>query len=191
MKIGVFCSANQNIQPSYIKATEEFGRWMGMHNHTLVWGGCALGLMNSIGIGFLEGRTLLGTSKPVTMGKLIGVVPDIIEERGKTFQQTDCIIDCKNLSERKDIIAAQSDILVALPGGIGTIDEIFTVAAASTIGYSTKKIILYDIEGFWIPLFALMDHLEQQGMMRGNYRNKFLRAENIEQITKLIETIKV
>ena len=106
MFIGIFCSANANIPDLYFEETKRLGRWIGENGHSLVWGGCSLGLMETVGRSFLEGRSL-GTDG--SEGSLIGVVPSIIEERGKVFSPMDRTIRCSNLSQRKDLIVENSD----------------------------------------------------------------------------------
>ena len=128
MKIAVFCSANKNIDPDFFTLTEEMGKWMAENGHDLVFGGCNSGLMDCI-----------GKAVKVNGGRTIGVVPTLVERGGRTFPDLDIEIPCDNLSDRKDLMLAQSDIFVALPGGIGTLDEIFTIAAAHTIGYHHKQ----------------------------------------------------
>lgn len=186
MNIGVFCSANKNVDQSYFSATKELGMWIGKSGHSLVWGGCRLGLMETIAEGFREGASSIAECG---RGKLIGVIPEIIEERGKSFSPVDRAIYCKNLSERKEIMINLSDVMVALPGGIGTLDEIFTVVSSATIGYTDKKIILYNISGFWNPLISLMNHLESQGMIRGDYRQRILVAETPEELSSMFRLL--
>lgn len=81
-------------------------------------------------------------------GKVIGVVPAKLEENGKVSTLLDEEIHTRNLSDRKDIITEKSEVLVALPGGVGTLDEIFHVIAAASIGYHRKKVIFYNEYGF-------------------------------------------
>ena len=186
MKIGVFCSANKNVDKAYFKATQELGMWIGQGGHSLVWGGCRLGLMEAVAESFLAGASSLPQEN---RGKLIGVIPEIIEEKGKSFSPVDQAVFCKNLSERKEIMITLSDVLVALPGGIGTLDEIFTVASSATIGYTDKKVILYNISGFWNPLISLMNSLESQGMIRGDYRQRLIAAESIEELSSMFRLL--
>ena len=111
MKIAVFCSANKNIDPDFFTLTEEMGKWMAENGHDLVFGGCNSGLMDCI-----------GKAVKANGGRTIGVVPTLVERGGRTFPDLDIEIPCDNLSDRKDLMLAQSDIFVALPGGIGTLD---------------------------------------------------------------------
>lgn len=175
MKICIFCSANSAIDPDFFTATEELGRWAGNNGHTIVFGGCDMGLMECIG------RT--ARSHGATT---IGVVPTKVEERGRTSAHIDVHIPCDNLSDRKDLMTAQSDVFIALPGGIGTLDEVFTVAAAGTIGYHSNRVILYNMKGFWNSLIALLDDLQNRGMVRGNWRDRIQVAGSLEEIVELL-----
>jgi uncharacterized protein (TIGR00730 family) len=175
MKIGVFCSANQNIDADFFRATEQMGRWMAEKGHTLVFGGCNIGLMECIGRAVHDNG-----------GRTIGVVPQIVEKGGGTFSDLDVFIPCDNLSDRKDLMLMQSDVIVALPGGIGTLDEIFTVAGSKTIGYHQKRVILYNMKGFWDSLIALLDDLQARGVIRGDYHDMITAASTLEELQRLI-----
>lgn len=175
MKIGVFCSANSNIDTDFFSLTRELGTWIGQKGHTLVFGGCNMGLMECIAQSVHEAG-----------GSTIGVVPQVIEKGGKVSDFVDVNIACDNLSDRKDLMLLQSDILIALPGGIGTLDEIFSVAAAHTIGYHNKRVIIYNMKGFWDSTIRMLDDLQSQGLIRGSWRNYIQIANSMEQIQILI-----
>ena len=119
-KIGIFCSASGSIDPIYFDAAHQIGEWMGKNGKTLIYGGANLGLMECVAKAVKENG-----------GHVIGVVPSKLEENGKVSTYPDEIIATHDLSDRKDIILQQSDVLVALPGGIGTLDEVFHVMAGS------------------------------------------------------------
>lgn len=175
MKIGIFCSANAAIDPDFFAATEELGHWMGQKGHTLVFGGCNLGLMACVGRAVREAG-----------GRTIGVVPRLVEAQGRVSDEVQVCIPCDNLSDRKDLMLLHSDLLVALPGGIGTLDEVFTVAAAATIGYHRKRVILYNMKGFYNSLIALLDDLARRGMIRGSWEDYVQVADNQQQIEEMI-----
>lgn len=176
MKIGIFCSANTDIDPDFFQLTRELGAWMALHDHSLVFGGCNLGLMECIA------ETVKGGG-----GTTIGVVPSIVEKGGKASDHVDVKILCDNLSDRKDLIINRSDAIIALPGGVGTLDEIFTVLAAASIGYHNKSVILYDMKGFWQPLIAMLDEMKAAGVLRGGFDQHLSVAKNIEDIARLLE----
>ena len=171
MKIAVFCSANNNISREYFERTTELARWCREEGHTIVFGGCNMGLMGC-----------LAEEK----GSLVGVVPRIIAQGGRVSENLTVHIPCDNLSDRKDLMLLHSDVVVALPGGIGTLDEIFTVAAGHTIGYHHKPIILYNINGFWDSLVALLDDLQQRGMIRGHWTDFIRTANTLEELKAML-----
>ena len=175
MKICVFCSANQQIDPDFFAMTEELGRWAAESGHAIVYGGVNQGLMECVGKATKEAG-----------GRTIGVIPTKVEETGRISDYVEIEIPCDNLTDRKQLMMDQSDVFIALPGGIGTIDEVFTVAASATIGYHHKPVILYNMKGFWNGLIALLDDLQAKGMIRGDWRQYIKAADSIEEISRLI-----
>ena len=176
MKICIFCSANKQIDPEFFTMTEELGKWAAENGHTIVYGGVNQGLMECVGKAMKEAG-----------GHTIGVVPMIVEKTGRLSDYVDVEIPCDNLTDRKQLMMDQSDVFIALPGGIGTIDEVFTVAASATIGYHDKKVILYNMKGFWDEMIAMLDGLQVKGMIRGDWRQYIKTAESIEEISRVIE----
>ncbi|MCR5130690.1 MAG: TIGR00730 family Rossman fold protein [Prevotella sp.] len=180
MKIGIFCSANDNIAPIYFEQAAALARWCAVHGHSIVFGGCAIGLMGEIAESFAK-------EEVSGKGHLIGVVPRIIEQGGRTSPHLTVHIPCDNLSDRKDLMVAQSDVFVALPGGVGTLDEIFTVVSAHTIGYHSKSVLLLNVDGFWNALVALLDDLQERNMIRGHWTNFIRVANSLDELTALLE----
>lgn len=119
-------------------------------------------------------------------GQTIGVVPSMIEKHGHVSEYVDVTIPTATLSDRKDLLLAHSDVCVALPGGVGTLDEIFTVVASFTIGYHHKRVILYNIKGFWNSLIAVLDDIQRQGMLRGHREDYIQVANTFEELKELI-----
>ena len=176
MKICIFCSANANIDTAFFTLTEQLGKWIADKGHTLVFGGVNQGLMECVAKATHEAG-----------GRTIGVIPRIVEKSGRISQYVDVEIPCDNLSDRKQLMQDMSDVFIALPGGIGTLDEIFTIAAAHTIGYHQKQVILYNMKGFWDALADMTDHLQSQGVIRGNWREYIAVANSLEEIQRLID----
>ena len=171
MKICVFCSANGQIDPDFFNAAEELGRWAAEKGHTIVYGGVNQGLMEAIGRAAHEAGALT-----------IGVIPTIVEKSGRRSDYVDIDIPCDNLSDRKQLMMDQADVFVALPGGIGTLDEIFTVAASATIGYHQKPVVLFNVKGFWNPLVQLLDNLKAKGMVRGEWQQYIRIISSLEEL---------
>ena len=175
MKICIFCSANQQLDPDFFAMTEELGRWIATEGHTLVYGGVNSGLMECVARAVKQAG-----------GRTVGVLPQIVVKSGRLSDYVDTEVLCDNLSDRKQLMADKSDVFIALPGGIGTIDEVFTIAAAHTIGYHDKRVILYNMKGFWDDMIALLDNLQQRGMVRGEWRDYIAVAESLEDIKDLL-----
>ena len=175
MKICIFCSANENLNPEFFHRTRDLGLWAASEGHIIVFGGVNQGLMECVAQAAKEGG-----------GTTIGIVPSIIEQGGRLSEYVDIDIPCDNLSDRKQLMMDQSDVFIALPGGLGTLDEVFTIAAAATIGYHQKPVILYNIGGFWNPLIQLLDNLQQQGLMRGQWQQHIQVACSLDEIKMLL-----
>ena len=148
---------------------------MAEKGHTLVYGGVNQGLMECVAKAVHE-----------TGGRTIGVIPRIVEKSGRISEYVDVELLCDNLSDRKQLMLDQSDVFIALPGGIGTLDEIFTIAASATIGYHQKRVILYNMKGFWDALIQMMDDLQARGVIRGNWREYISVASTLEELSCLV-----
>lgn len=120
-------------------------------------------------------------------GQTIGVVPAIVEATGRTSQYNDEVLTCQNLSDRKQLMLDESDVFVALPGGVGTLDEVFTVAASHTIGYHHKRVILFNMKGFWNAAIHMLDDLQERGFVRGQWRDYIQVANTLEELKALTQ----
>ena len=175
MKICVFCSANGQIDPDFFTLTEELGRWAAAKGHSIVFGGHDAGLMHSV-----------SKSAHDAGGRVIGVVPRVIERMGRLSPYLDVHIPTEDLTDRKQLMQDQSDAFIVLPGGIGTLDELFTVVAAATLGYHQKPLIIYNMKGFWDSLIALLDDLTSRGAIRGTWQQYIQVATSLEEISRLL-----
>lgn len=175
MKIAVFCSANDNIDAGYFRLAEKLGKWMGENGHTLVYGGQDRGLMRCI-----------GQAVHKSGGMLIGVIPQILVNGGQRPDYLDVEIPCDNLSDRKDLMLAQADVCVALPGGIGTLDEVFSIAASHNIGYHRKMVILYNMNGFWNKTIEMLDDMQEHGFMRNHWTDYIRVANSLDELKHCI-----
>ena len=170
MKICISCSANEQIDPDFFRETEKLGIWAAKNGHSIVYGGVNCGLMECVAKAAHEAG-----------GKTIGVIPRIIEKNGRISEYVDVEMLCDNLSDRKQMMLDASDVFIALPGGIGTIDEVFTIAASATIGFHHKRVILYNMKGFWNGLIAMMDDLQTRGVIRQHDEHRLLCLQELFQ----------
>lgn len=174
-KIGIFCSASENIDKMYFDSARQLGEWMGQTGKTLIYGGSNLGLMECVA------RAVKDSG-----GTVIGVVPTKLEEKGKVSTLLDEAIHVRNLSERKDVMTEKSEILVALPGGVGTLDEVFHVIAAASIGYHCKKVVFFNDCGFYDELLKALKTLEEKGFARQPFSTYYEVANTLEELKEKI-----
>lgn len=174
--IGIFCSSSNNLDPSYYEQADRLGRWMGAHGKTLVCGGASCGLMETLSRAVHESG-----------GRVLGVVPQILIDRERVSTCIDEMIITEDLNDRKQKLIENSDIILALPGSVGTLDEVFTVMAANTIGIHDKKIVFWNINGFWSELFSMFDKMALTGVVTKPYCDIMVKANTFEQIVNIIE----
>ena len=178
--VGVFCAASDRVDAAYSEMALQFGRWLGGQGMTLVYGGAASGLMESVARGVKE-----------CGGRVVGVVPRILEEHGRVSRLIDEAVPCRDLNDRKAVMAERSDVLVALPGGVGTLDEVFTVMAAHSIGYHTKRVILFDTSGFWDGLAEVLQAMDARRFINMPLERCLSLARSWQELEELFVTVSV
>ena len=176
-RIGLFCSAADDIAPVFFEKASELGVWLGEHKKTLIYGGANLGLMECV-----------AQSAKKHGATIMGVVPTKLEERGAVSDLLDITFRTDNLSDRKDVILRESDVMIALPGGVGTLDEVFHVMASASIGYHAKKVIFYNVDGFWNPMFDFLGQLKDTRFARRPLENYYRVANNFEELVELLNS---
>lgn len=174
-KIGVYLSSKENLPENYVQAAREVGELIGKTGRILIYGGARKGLME-----------VLAQSVKQHGGRVYGMVPEIIEKRGLVSDAIDVTFRCVDLSDRKMMMNRESDVLLALPGGIGTLDEVFTVMANTVIGIRHQPVVFYDVDGCWDALLAALDNLFEQGLVSGSPSDYYSVAHNIQELASLI-----
>lgn len=174
-KIALFCSASDAIYPVYAEKAKELGDWIGEHHKWLIYGGSNTGLMEAVA----EAAKAKGAM-------IMGVVPTKLEEQGRVSDKLDVTFRAVNLSDRKDIMLQEADVMVALPGGVGTLDEVFHVMASATIGYHGKQVIFYNVNGFWDDILRFFAKLETAHFAHRPLKQYYKVANTFEELTKLL-----
>lgn len=172
--IGVFCSASSNIDAIYQDCAADFGQWLGKNDKTLVYGGVERGLME-----------IIARNTNQNGGKVIGIVPELLQERASSYLSSKII--SKDLSDRKDYILEHSDQIVAFPGGIGTLDEVFHVMCSRYMKYHDKKIIFYNINGFYSSLLTCLAEYKRKGFVNSNLSDLYEVANTDAELKALLK----
>lgn len=176
MKIAVYCGSEFGVNPEYKAAAMELGHWIGKNGHTLVYGGGEAGLMGIVAKEVYDAGC-----------KVIGVLPGDIEfimSRPQSYE-TETVI-ASNMSERKQRMLELADVFVALPGGIGTLDEISETITLTKIGVFDKKSILLNRNGFYEPLKKMFAEMERAGFIQKDSMQHVLFLDNVEEIERWV-----
>lgn len=174
-KICVYCSSRADINPLYIKAAEDLAKEIGRRGDNLVYGGVSKGLMEIIAKGVkTEG------------GSVTGVIPKYMIDRGFLSEYVDDIIVTQGLCERKQEMLKIADVFVALPGGIGTLDEVVGTISGTKIGEHTKTTILFNVNGFWNSFMNVIEMMNKEGVNEG-FNSQYLKMVNtIDEVIELL-----
>lgn len=166
-RLCVFCGANAGNGPQYREASEALGQALVNAGIGLVYGGAGIGLMGTIA------DTVRNAG-----GEVIGVIPQNLVEREVAHRQIDDLRVVESMHDRKALMAELSDGFVALPGGIGTLEELFEVWTWGHLGLHGKPCALLDVDGFYTRLSQFLDHVDQEGFLRKGVREMLLIDDN-------------
>jgi uncharacterized protein (TIGR00730 family) len=175
MKIAVYLGSSPGKNPEYRARTEELGHWIGESGHTLVYGGAKLGLMGVLAEAVREKN-----------GTVIGVIPGFIAAKGAVYEDADQIEHTASMSMRKERMMELADAYIAMPGGVGTLEEIAEAISLSRLGRSEKECILYDIGGYYDDLRRLLLKMIDQGFLQPDELAHVHFAESLGEIKELL-----
>jgi cytokinin riboside 5'-monophosphate phosphoribohydrolase len=148
VRITCYASSSDRVEGSYRDAVGAFGRAMGERGDELVYGGTAVGLMG-----------VLASAVRASGGRVTGVLPILMRERGLADAACDELVVTDGMAGRKQVMIERADAFVALPGGFGTLEELFEVLTLKQLGYHERAIVLLDVDGCYQPLLDLFEHL--------------------------------
>ena len=167
----VYCGSSMGLAPVYEQAAIELGRHMANDGVRLIYGGASIGLMGKLARSVLE-----------TGGKITGIIPRFLVEREVMFDNVDECIITDDMHERKRVMFEKAEAFVALPGGIGTLEELIEMLTWAQLGQHVKPILIANINGFWNPLLSLLSHMEEQGFIGTELTVPYITAERPDQI---------
>jgi hypothetical protein len=162
-RVLVFCGSSPGARPEYAQEADALGRLLAERGLGLVYGGARVGLMGAVADGALAAG-----------GEVVGVIPRQLVEHEIAHTGLSELHEVTTMHERKALMAELSDAVVALPGGTGTLDELFELFTWSQLGLHRMPIGLLDVAGYWQPLLALLDHLVAERFLRAEHRQTLL-----------------
>lgn len=169
--ICVYCGSGEGLTPIYKQVAMQVGADIAKQNMTLVYGGGSTGLMGASAQAALDAG-----------GKVIGIIPEFLRDREKMLGDCSELIVTKDMHERKMLFFEKSDAFIALPGGIGTLEELIEMLTWKQLGRHNKKILLANINHFWDPLIELIAKMQDETFIRAGMEVDFLIAERAEDI---------
>lgn len=169
--ICVYCGSRFGTNPAYKQAAVDLGQTIANQGWRLVYGAGDVGLMGAV-----------AAATQNAGGETFGVIPEHLLKWEVGKRDLTSFIITENMHERKKVMYMNSDVIVVLPGGAGSLDELFEVLTWRQLGLHEKPIYLLNIEGYWAPLLALMDHVIEQGFADASLRDYFTTVDTVERL---------
>jgi len=170
MSVCVYCASSNAADPTYLAAAERFGALLAESGVRLVYGGGGIGLMGASARGAYQAG-----------GKVLGIMPEFLTNREMLFDEVETIV-VQSMHERKQIMFDQSDAFAILPGGIGTLEEIVELMSWRRLDLHTKPMVFLSPDGFWDPLFTLIDHTIGQNLTPAWFKETWRSVQTAEEI---------
>jgi uncharacterized protein (TIGR00730 family) len=167
----VYCGSGPGTNPHFAEAAIELGKTFAENGIRLVYGGGSMGLMGAVAKSTLDHG-----------GTVTGIIPDFLRARELALTRVQEMIVTPDMHERKRLMFERSDAFVALPGGIGTLEELVEQLTWQQLGRHSKPVLLANIDGFWEPLLALLTHMRATEFIRPTLTVDILKAERVADI---------
>lgn len=168
-RICVFCGSAAGVAPAYAESARQFGRALAGRGLGLVFGGGHVGLMGTVADAALAAGA-----------EVIGVLPKALQAREVGHQGLTQLHVVADMHERKAMMAELSDGFVALPGGLGTLEELFEVWTWAMLGFHRKPVCLLDVDGYWGPLLAMVERMVEEGFVIAAHRRMLVVDDSVE-----------
>jgi uncharacterized protein (TIGR00730 family) len=167
----VYCGSGPGTNSLFVEAATEFGKALAENGVRLVYGGGSFGLMGAVAKSVLDHG-----------GSVTGIIPEFLKTREHALTRVQEMVVTPDMHERKRLMFERSDAFVALPGGIGTLEELVEQLTWQQLGRHSKPILIANIGGFWEPLLALLTHMRSTEFIRASLAVNILKAERVDDI---------
>ena len=173
----VYCGSGPGTNPRFVETAIAFGRTLARDGIRLVYGGGSVGLMGAVAKSVLDHG-----------GSVTGIIPEFLTGRENALKRVQELIVTPDMHERKRLMFEHSDAFVALPGGVGTLEELVEQLTWQQLGRHNKPILLANIDSFWEPLLALLAHMREAEFIRPTLPVDILKVERVEDILPCLRT---
>jgi uncharacterized protein (TIGR00730 family) len=173
--ICVYCGSSVGVRPTYAEAARQIGMELAREQIRLVYGGGDVGLMGTVA------RSVIAHGGSVT-----GIIPKFLQRRENMLAEVEDLIVTDDMHERKRLMFEHADAFIALPGGVGTLEELVEQLTWAQLGQHKKPIVLANVDGFWTRFLGLLDHMRQEGFIRAETAVDVMVAERPEDIVPMM-----
>ncbi|WGR92547.1 TIGR00730 family Rossman fold protein [Bradyrhizobium sp. ISRA443] len=167
----VYCGSGPGNNPRFIEAAVALGKTFAENNVRLVYGGGSIGLMGAVAKSTLQHG-----------GSVTGIIPEFLRARENALTSVQEMIVTPDMHERKRLMFERSDAFVALPGGVGTLEELVEQLTWQQLGRHSKPVLLANIDNFWEPLLSLLNHMRTTEFIRPTLAVNVLMTDRVEDI---------
>jgi uncharacterized protein (TIGR00730 family) len=174
--ICVYCGSGPGSNPKFVESARTFGGILASNNVRLVYGGGSIGLMGAIADSVIDHG-----------GQVTGIIPDFLKGREMMFKRAQEMIVTRDMHERKRLMFEHADAFVALPGGVGTLEELVEQMTWAQLGRHKKPILMANIDRFWDPMCALLDHMRDMQFIRAGLTVAPLVVDTVEEILPALQ----
>jgi len=174
----VYCGSSNRVDQRFLDAASALGQRLGAAGLKLIYGGGRVGLMGRVADGVLAAG-----------GEVLGIIPGHLHEREVAHPSVTELLVVDTMHERKMLMAEQSDAFIVLPGGYGTLDEMFEIITWRQLGLHDKPLVLVDIEGYWTPLVQLLDKIVETGFAQPDCRRLYRVVTSIEDVLPALDEV--
>jgi uncharacterized protein (TIGR00730 family) len=176
-RVCVYCGSSGRVAERFKDAARRTGRLLAQSSIELIYGGGRIGLMG-----------LAADAALAAGGRVVGIIPDFLHERELTHSRLSELVVVGSMHERKQRMFERADAFAILPGGLGTLDEAFECITWRQLGLHDKPIVIVDVEGYWQPLLALLDHVIATGFAHAKIRNAVEVVKSPEELIAVLKS---
>lgn len=173
--ICVFCGSSTGLNSSYIEQAKEIGAHLGAAGHTLIYGGASIGIMGSVADAWMENK-----------GKVVGIMPQSIVDLEVAHDGLHEFIKTSNMHERKQLMHDMSDLFIALPGGMGTMDELCETITWAQLQFHQKQVIIFNYNGYYDHFIAHVNKMNEEGFYSNDHMKLFIVCNTVEDIMNVV-----
>ncbi|NLK66453.1 MAG: TIGR00730 family Rossman fold protein [Campylobacteraceae bacterium] len=178
MRLTIFCGSSSG-NDKFHKIVENLGKFLAERGHTVIYGGGGVGLMGALADGVMGNN-----------GEIIGIIPELLYDKEAGNEKITNLIKVKTMHQRKALLNEMCEAFVVLPGGLGTLEELFEVWTHAQLGYHTKPIAFLNLDGFYDKLFEFVKFAGESGFIGKKFVDMVIVEESYEELLRRLEEYK-